>query len=108
MSSVRCIIFDESSKSVTINYLNDVKTILYDDNIKRIYYDTLKDMRSCDDKITEYDVRDIVEALALTPAPVPCCAARATEALTPAHRRLAGATEFDEDAIEFEEVADGI
>lgn len=61
-NSIRSIVFNESSKCVTINYLNDLtKTTIYDDNVKRIFYDTIKDMRSCDNKITEYEVNQIIE-----------------------------------------------
>ena len=60
LNSVRSIIFNETSKSITINYLNNSEqTTLYDENIKRIFYNTLNDMRSCDHKITEYDVAKI-------------------------------------------------
>lgn len=62
LNSIRSIIFNESSKSITINYLNDTaKTTLYDDNIKRLFYDTLNDMRSCDHKITEYNIEKIMD-----------------------------------------------
>lgn len=63
LNSIRSLIFNENAKSITINYLNDssAKTTLYDDNIKRLFYDTLNDMRSCDHKITEYNIAKIID-----------------------------------------------
>lgn len=62
LNSIRSMIFNESTKSITINYLNDnTKTTLYDNDIKRVFYDTIKDMRSCDSKITECNIEHVIE-----------------------------------------------
>ena len=62
VSSIRSIIFNEQAKCMTINYTNDLtRTELYAENIKKVYYDTIKDMRSCDGRLTEFYFEKIVE-----------------------------------------------
>ena len=62
MHSVRSMVFEDSLKTITINYINnDSKLIIHDDNVKRIFYDTVKDIRSCDNIITEYNIESVSE-----------------------------------------------
>lgn len=64
LNSIRSIIVNDKTKSMTIYYLGDSKkTVLYDTNIKTVFYDTLKDMRATDARITECDIQEIVEEL---------------------------------------------
>lgn len=62
ISSIRSIVINEHSKCMTINYKNNLtRTELYSDNIKKVYYETLKDMRSCESRITDFHFEKIVD-----------------------------------------------
>ena len=64
MHSVRSIVFEDSLKTITINYIQtNSKLVICDDNVKRIFYDTVKDIRSCDNIITEYNVQSVHEEI---------------------------------------------
>lgn len=60
LHNIRNIIVNDIQKSMTIKYLGDtMETKLYDENIKTVFYDTLKDMRATDARITECNIERI-------------------------------------------------
>jgi len=60
IASVRSLVFNEKNKCITINFTNGTdRTEFYCDNVRSVYYETIKDMRTCDGKITEYLVEKI-------------------------------------------------
>lgn len=63
MHNIRNIVVNDKTKSMTINYLGDnTKTVLRDENIKTVFYDTLKDMRASDARITECHIKEILDS----------------------------------------------
>jgi len=61
MSSIKSLVFDESRKIITISMIDGEKTELSSKNVKSIFYETVKDIRSCDGRLTDYSIDEITD-----------------------------------------------
>lgn len=57
ITSITC---NEKTKCMSIN-LNNQKIEIYSDDVKKSYYDIIKDIRLCDGHITNINALDIVD-----------------------------------------------